>query len=175
MSKISFTKLVHVTKREPVEKEINGQMVTIIQYLPVAEKASFSERVINAAMDPTINFASDARMDVFFALELIRTYTNINLTDKLYNDSAKTYDLLVLNNILQEVIAAIPEDEYNELYDKVYTDRDHLETYAHSIMGLLKSAQTDYNAAAMDADQIMNQLKDPESFKLVKEILDKVG
>ena len=175
MAKVSLNKIAPIKKVDDITIDINGEKVIVKQYLPVDEKALFSERVLNNAMDPNINFASEMRMMVYFSLELINTYTNINLTEKMFEEATKTYDLLVLNHILDAVIDAIPKEEYVELYNKVYEDRNHVETYLHSFVGVLRGAQNDYSAAQIDADKIMNEFKDPEAFNLIKDILDKVG
>ena len=175
MAKVSLNKITPIKKVDDITIDINGEKVIVKQYLPVDEKALFSERVLNNAMDPNINFASEMRMMVYFSLELINTYTNINLTEKMFEEATKTYDLLVLNHILDAVIDAIPKEEYVELYNKVYEDRNHVETYLHSFVGVLRGAQNDYSAAQIDADKIMNEFKDPEAFNLIKDILDKVG
>lgn len=175
MAKVSLNKITPIKKVDDIAINIGDEQITVKQYLPIDEKALFSERVLSNAMDPNTNFASEARMSVYFALELIRIYTNINLTDKMLEEATKTYDLLLINHVLDKVIEAIPAEEYNELYDKVYEDRDHLETYLHSIVGVLRTVQNDYSAAEIDVDKITEQLKDPESFQLLKNILDKVG
>ena len=175
MAKVSLNKITPIKKVDDITIDINGEKVIVKQYLPVDEKALFSERVLNNAMDPNINFASEMRMMVYFSLELINTYTNINLTEKMFEEATKTYDLLVLNHILDAVIDAIPKEEYVKLYNKVYEDRNHVETYLHSFVGVLRGAQNDYSAAQIDADKIMNEFKDPEAFNLIKDILDKVG
>lgn len=175
MAKVSLNKIAPIKKVDDITIDINGEKVIIKQYLPIDEKALFSERVLNNAMDPNTNFASEMRMTVYFALELIRVYTNINLTDKMWEEATKTYDLLTLNHVIEKIVAAIPKDEYDELHYKVYEDRNHLETYLHSFVGLLRVAQTDYSSTAIDVDKITQELKDPESFQLLKDILEKVG
>jgi hypothetical protein len=110
MAKVSLNKITPIKKVDDITIDINGEKVIVKQYLPVDEKALFSERVLNNAMDPNINFASEMRMMVYFSLELINTYTNINLTEKMFEEATKTYDLLVLNHILDAVIDAIPKE-----------------------------------------------------------------
>ena len=175
MAKVSFTKIAPIHKVEAKNIDINGSLITIEQYLPISEKANFSERVINAAFDPNTSFASASRMEVYFSIELNKTYTNINLTDKLLEDPAKLYDLLVINNILNKVIESIPQDEYKELHDKVYEDQNHIETFMHSFVGMMQTVSNDYNKTSFDIENLMNTIKDPEALSTVKDILEKIG
>ena len=175
MAKVNFTKVIPVKKVEPKEIDINGATVVIEQYLPISEKAAFAERVINAAIDPNITFASASRMAVYFAIELIKTYTNINLTDKLLQEPNKVYDLLVINGVLEKVIDAIPEEEYNELYDKTYEDQEHVESFMHSFLGVMNSIQSDYSQTAFNIENLLQTVKDPTALNTLKDILEKIG
>ena len=99
MAKVSLTKITPVKKLDKVIIKINDEDIEVIQYLPVAEKAELSERVVNAAIDPENGILSTSRRDVYSVLEIVRTYTNINITDKMMEEAPKTYDLLVLNDV----------------------------------------------------------------------------
>lgn len=175
MAKVSFIKMAPIHKIEPKEIEINGIKVLVEQYIPISEKANFSERVINNAMDPNINFASSSRMAVYFAIELIKTYTNINLTDKLMEEPQKIYDLLLMNHILDKVIETIPKEEYNELYNKTYEDANHVETFIHSFVGMMQTISRDYDNTSFNIDNLMQTVKDPEALTTIKNILEKFG
>ena len=174
MAKVSLNKITPIKSVEPITTMIGDSEITIKQYLPINDKLAFTERVLAAALDET-GFLNPVRLDVYMNLEIIKTYTNISLTDKMMEDAPKTYDLLVLNNILEQVISNIPENEYNDLYDAVVDCAEHTVHYLSSFVGMMKTIGNDYNLTKMNVDEIMGTLDDPEKIGLVKNILDKIG
>jgi len=175
MAKVSLTKIAPIKKLDKVIIKINDEDVEVIQYLPIAEKAELSERVVNAAIDPENGILSTSRMDVYTVLEIVRTYTNINITDKMMEEAPKTYDLLILNGIYDKIVEAIPKDEYNSLQGRVFNDCENVQKYLESFKGIMKSINQDYSNTEMDVDKIMTELKDPEAYGLLRDILDKIG
>ena len=175
MAKVSLSKIASVKAVDKVAIKINGEEILVSQYLPVVDKVSYCERVIASSIDSESQYISRARLSVYGALELIRSYTNINITDKMMEEAPKTYDLLKLNGIIEAVIAAIPSKEYEELQKKLYDDSDHLENYLHSFAGVLKSVTNDYDATKMDVDSMIAEFKDPEKYKMLTDVLDKIG
>lgn len=175
MAKISLSKVAPTKSIDKKAITINGEEILVSQYLPVVDKVSYCERVIASSIDSETQYISRARLSVYSALELVRAYTNINITDKMMEEAPKTYDLLVLNGVLDEVIAAIPEKEYAELQKKLYDDSDHLENYLHSFAGIMKSITNDYDTTKMDVDKMLNEFRDPEKYKMLTDVLDKIG
>jgi len=174
MAKVSFNKITSIKSVEPKVITFGEQEIIIEQYLPMADKAAFVERVLNAVIDDT-GFINPMRLDVIFNIELVKTYTNISITDKMMENPAKVYDLLVLNNILTEVLSNIPEEEYEDLFSHVSDCAEHTVTYLNSFAGIIKNITENYNTTKMNVDEIMETLDNPEKIGLVKDILDKIG
>ena len=57
------------------------------------------------------------KLDQYFHLYLVYMYTDIQFTDKQREDENKLYDILKSNNIIDNVLQAIPDTEYQELLD----------------------------------------------------------
>jgi len=174
MAKVSLSKLVTAKKVEPKVVVINEQEVTVQQYLPIEEKMLIVQNVINSSLDVN-NFLSPGRIDVFLALEIVRAYTNISLTEKMITEAPKTYDLLKTNGILDAVIAAIPNQEYQTLYSYVLTVIESTNEYFHSFLGVLKSISNDYDNTSMDLEKLFSSIKDPTALSTLKDIMDKIG
>lgn len=174
MAKVSLSKIAPVKSVDPITIMIGESEVTIEQYLPINEKLALVERVLNATIDDT-GFLNPVRLEVYMNLETIKTYTNISITDKMMENAPKTYDLLVLNGILEMVIGNIPEDEYNNLYDTIEDCVEHTVQYLNSFVGMMKTVTADYDATKMNVEDIMNTLDQPDKVGLVKDILDKIG
>lgn len=174
MAKVSLNSITPIKKIDSVKIKIGEQEVEVLQYLPINDKLALAERVLNMTLDDT-GFLNPVRLEVYTYLEIIRTYTNISITDKMMENAPKTYDLLEMNNILVEVVNAIPEEEYNALIGMIEDSAEHTVKYLTSFVGMMKTVSQDYDATKMNVDEIMNTLDNPEKIGLVKDILDKIG
>jgi hypothetical protein len=174
MAKVSLNKITPIKSVDPVTVMIGENEITIEQYLPINEKLAFTERVLAATLDDT-GFLNPVRLDVYMNLEIIKTYTNISITDKMMENAPKTYDLLLLNNIIETVISNIPEEEYNDLYDAVESCAEHTIQYLNSFVGMMKTISDNFDATKMNVEEIMSTLDQPDKVGLVKDILDKIG
>lgn len=174
MAKVSLIKITPIKSGEIKEVEINGEKVQVRQYLPTAEKIALTERVLAGAFDES-NRYSMFRLNILMEIEIIKTYTNFNITEKQMENIPNLYDLLILNNIIKQVNENIPDEELIELRDKIYDEADNLEHYLNSLMGIMKTITQDYENTKLDVDETMAKLDNPNALKTVKEILDKIG
>ena len=173
MAKVSLSKITSKKVIAPKLIKLGDTEIYIKQYLPIDDKAALIERVLNNSADDTGDF-SPVRLKVYFALEIIRTYTNINITETQFNAPGKTYDLLVENDVLKKIIDLIPENEYNEIKNDLMTCAEMIGNYNHSVAGVLKTISSDYNGTKMNVDELLKELSDPEQVGLVKDILTKL-
>ena len=153
---------------------INEQEIEVAQYMPIQDKLAMIERILNFTIDNT-GFLNPVRLEVFTVLEIISTYTNINITDKMMENAPKTYDSLMINGVIDAIIEAIPEDEYNAVFDAIEDCAEHTVSYLNSFAGMIKTVTENYDATKMNVEEIMNTLDDPEKVGLVKDILEKIG
>lgn len=153
---------------------INEQEIEVAQYMPIQDKLAMIERILNFTIDNT-GFLNPVRLEVFTVLEIISTYTNINITDKMMENAPKTYDSLMINGVIDAIIEAIPEDEYNAVFDAIEDCAEHTVSYLNSFAGMMKTVTENYDATKMNVEEIMNTLDDPEKVGLVKDILEKIG
>jgi len=81
MAKVAFTKLG--LKKDDFIKEIewNGQKIEVKQFLSTGEKLDLISRVVNLSTDEHA-FYNPCKVEIFEIIEIIMTYTNINITDK---------------------------------------------------------------------------------------------
>lgn len=153
---------------------INEQEIEVAQYMPIQDKLAMIERILNLTIDNT-GFLNPVRLEVYTVLEIISTYTNINITDKMMENAPKTYDSLMINGVIDAIIEAIPEDEYNAVFDAIEDCAEHTVNYLNSFVGMMKTVTENYDATKMNVEEIMNTLDDPNKVGLVKDILEKIG
>lgn len=174
MAKVSFTKLGLKPNNEIVNIEFNEQVIEVKQYLPVEEKLELISRVLELSHDQN-NFSNPIKVQVYTALEMIDRYTNIGFTEKQKENPTKLYDLLNGNGILEKIINAIPQVEYDEIIAGVYNTIDAVYTYQNSILGILEAVSQDYSNLDLDATEIQKKLADPNNMELLKNVMTKLG
>ena len=174
MAKITFTKLALKKKEEVRNIKINGNDIEVKQYLPVNDKLDLIARVISGAHDEN-NFPNPIKIEVIGSIEIIMAYTNITFTDKQKEDIAKLYDILDSNEVIDQVIAAIPEDEYNFLIEGIDETVNAVYAYQNSALGILDTISQDYSNLNLDATEIQKKLADKDNLSLVRDVLTKLG
>lgn len=176
MAKVSFSKLGLKVNQEIKELEWNEQKVEVKQYLPIAEKLSLISTVLMNCQDTDFNnFMNIGKMIMYLGIQIVIHYTNINITDKMQEDPAKLYDQLISTGLLTEIVNNIDETEYIALCDWCKETCQHVYTYRNSIYGILDAMNTDYNNLDLDIQKLENEIKDPESLGIVKEMLTKTN
>ena len=175
MAKVAFSKLGLKKPQEEVKLiKIGNFDIEVKQYLPVNEKLNLVARVLNIAHDEH-NFPNPINLEVIGALEIVMAYTNLSFTDKQKEDTAKLYDLLESNGIIDMIVSAIPEEEYNFVIDGIDDTVSAIYNYQNSILGILENVSKDYSQLDFDASNIQQALSDPQNLTLVKDILTKLG
>ena len=174
MAKVSFTKLGLKPNNEIQTIEFNEQMIEVKQYLPVEEKLELITNVLELSHDQN-NFSNPIKVQVYIALEMIDRYTNISFTEKQRENPTKLYDLLSGNGLLEKIVDAIPQIEYDEMITGVYNTIDAVYKYRNSILGILENVSQDYGNLNLEASQIQELLNNPEGLDFIKDIVTKLG
>lgn len=117
MAKVTFGSLKLKMKDEVKTITINEKEIEIKQYLSAEDKNSILESTIVQADGGTI--LNTFAIDVYFHLFIIFKYTNLTFTDTQKADMFKLYDILESNEIINQIVAEIPTEEYKELRDNL--------------------------------------------------------
>lgn len=174
MAKVAFSKLA-LKKQDKVNTiKIGNFDIEVKQYLPVNDKLDLIARVLNGAHDEN-NFPNPVKIEVIGALEIIMAYTNLSFTEKQKEDVAKLYDLLETNGVIDQVVSAIPEEEYNFIIDGIDDTIEAVYTYQNSILGILESVSQDYSNLELDATKLQKKMAEPGNMELLKDVLTKLG
>ena len=174
MAKVPFTKLGLSKNQEVKTIVFNEQTIEVKQYLPVNDKLELIANVINQSHDEN-NFSNPVKVGVYKTLAIIEAYTNINLTEKQKEDPAKLYDLFIGSGLRDKIIEAIPDAELSSLNVGLHESIDAVYSYQNSVLGILESVSQDYSQLKLDANEIKEDLADPNNLTLIKDILSKLG
>lgn len=174
MSKVSFTKLGLKRQENIKVATFGGNEIEVKQYLPINEKLELVEFVLNNSADQN-NFANPLKVEVFTNLAILYYYTNITFTDKQKEDAPKLFDLVEENGLIETVIAAMDETEYNIITSSIIETIDAYYNYKASAYGVMEMIATDYSNLNFEVDDINNKLSNPENLSLLRDILTKMG
>lgn len=175
MAKVTFNKL-NLTKNTEIKNiDINENIIEVKQYLPVEEKLELISYIVNMAHDEDYNFSNPVKVEVFAGIGIIKYYTNITFTERQLENPAKIYDLLNSNNIINNVIAAIPSNEYDEIRTGIEDTIKSIYQYQNSTLGILDTIGQDYSDLNLEADTINEKLSNPDNMKLLRDVLAKLG
>ena len=174
MAKVPFTKLALSRNNSVKELIWKDQKIEIKQYLPIGEKLDLISRVINLSGDEHI-FYNPCKVEIFELIEIILTYTNINVTDKQSEDILKLYDLFISNGFANKVKENIPEEELRYIDNSIIATIKEIYRYRDSAMGVMEQIVQDYKDVDLDARKITEQLSNNENLSLIKDVITKLG
>lgn len=174
MAKVAFSKLGLKEKKEVKTITINNVQIEVKQYLPINNKIDIITNVINNTQDQN-NFPNPVKIEVLATLELIFAYTNLSFTEKQKEDVAKLYDLLDSNGVINEIIEAIPEEEYCFLIESLDDTIDAVYSYRNSVLGILEQVSKDYSQLDLDTTNMQKAISDPDNLALLRDVLTKMG
>lgn len=142
----------------------NGISVEVLKYLPAKEKYDLIENTLQRSYENGIY--NPVKLDMFFALNLIYAYSNISFTDKQKEDEGKIYDTLQSSGVMDAIIDAIEDDEYNNLYTMLIETEEKYYNYRKTISGMLNEFSGTLNQNADFLKEIAETF-DPNQFKNV--------
>ena len=171
MVKVNVTKLNKIKSLDPIDIKIGEETISVVQYLPLEKKLTVMQNIIEQAGNNEEGFYNIVKLSVFYTIEMLRVYTNISFTEKQLEDPQKLYDIIVLNNIWETVKDSIPEKERDYIWDNTCALAREITEYNHSALGILKMVRADYGETDFNIASIMENIKDPETLGLMKEIL----
>lgn len=173
MAKVAFSKL-NISKDYPIETlNFNNEVIEIKKYLPVSNKLELiSEVLLNASENA--RFYNDVKVEVFFTIEIIKQYTNINFSKKQLEKVDELYDALTASGLYSKIIDIIGNNEIDNLYQKLQSVIKSIYAYENSVYGLLQGVIQDYENLNLDADTIKEKIANPENLALLKNVMDKL-
>lgn len=164
MAKVTYTSLKVKTDTSVKTVDFNDIKIEVLQYLPMDDKYSIvSITMQNSEEDGVYN---PTKVDMFFHLFLVYSYTNITFTEKQKENPSKLYDSLKSSGLLDKILEAIPEEEYDTLYTYLEDLIISREERNRSVISLLENVIKDLPAQAQAAMDIVNNF-DKDKFQNV--------
>ena len=174
MAKLAFSKLGLKENKETTIYVYQNQEIEVKQYLPIKDKLELLSKVVNRSMSDESRYFNSLKLRVFLDLEFVYYYTNLSFTSKQKEDEIKLYDLLESNGIIDGVITCA-QDEYNSLTNDLNNIIDAIYKYQNSALGVLTTISQYYSNLSVDLDKLQQQISDPDSLELLKQIGPMLG
>lgn len=143
---------------------VNDKEIEVLHYLPIADKIDLIQIALQKAMENGIY--NEMKLEVYFNLNLIYMYTNLDFEADDFEDEFKLYDELESNNVFLSVISAIPQEEYDALLNFLTLTKKNNEKNKRSAAALLQSVIQDLPKNAAAAREIVDSF-DPEKYSEV--------
>ena len=138
--------------------------IKISDYLPIEDKYDLIMVTLQKSFEN--GYYNPLKMDMYFHLNLIYLYTDINFTEKQREDENKIYDTLKSNGILDAFLKDFDENEYNELLTLLEETKKEIMHYKCSTSALLQSVITDLPKQAEAVQKIIDNF-DQEKYQNV--------
>ena len=141
-----------------------GQKVEVLQYLPAQDKYDLLMVTLQKSME---NGAyNEFKLNLYFELNLVYMYTNISFTEKQREDEFKLYDLLLSSGLLDQVIEAIPAEEYDYICEQIDNLEEDLLNFDNTLASLVRNIIENLPIQAEEMQKIVDNF-DPEKYQNV--------
>lgn len=180
MAKVPFSKLqINTDIKSDAYSCLGKQGEDIVfevkTYLPFGDKLELVSRIVNQSIDDN-GYFNPMRVELFTALELVYTYSNLSFTDKMKEDGFKLYDTLRLSGILGQVLDTLHDSgELEEVNRYVSEVIKNIYSYKNSAAGIMEMISQDYGELDLNATEIQKKLADPNNLALLKDVITKLG
>ena len=173
MAKLAFSKLGLKVNNQVININYNEQIIEVKQYISVNDKLKLISDIINNTVDEH-SFCNPVKVKVYLLIGIIENYTNISFTEKQKEDIVKLYDLIQSNGLFDKILAAIPDEEFNDLVNSTWDSVDAIYTYRNSVMGILDNVSADYDNVNVDVNKTIEQIKNLDH-SFLSEVMNKLG
>ena len=161
---MNFTDL-NLQKNDSVSTfTINEQQINVIQYLPVEDKYDLIAITLQKAEEDGLY--NELLLDVFFHLNIIYLYTDIEFNAEDREDELVLYDILEANDVIDKVIANMQEGEYEALREVLERMLTLKLTYGNSAAAVMRTFVQDLPKNAAAAKEIVDNF-DPKQYQSV--------
>ena len=171
---IFFSKLSAKLNVDVVNIPWGEYNIEVRNYLPLSEKTEMVSKIINKSSDNN-GYYNPFKVRMYLTLETVYRFTNLTFTEKQREDELKLYDIIVSSELFDKVVSAIPEVEWKNLHETVWSTITNIYEYKNSAMGILDAVSSDYNNMNLDATNIQAALGDSENLGLLRDIMTKLG
>lgn len=172
MAKVSFTKLGLNKEVKSSTITFNDVEIEVKNYLSIKDKIDLIDITLQESKEED-GYFNPIKIEMNFILNVIFLYTNINFTDKQKEDLQALYDLLEKNGLADEIVRAIPSQEYETLTDYLDETRESIERYNQTFVGAIGQIAKIVEGNANTMKEVLADF-DPSKFSEVQNLYKKL-
>ena len=143
----------------------NNLEINVKKYLPISDKIDLVQIALQKAEEDGVY--NQIKLDMFFHLNIIYLYTDIEISQEEREDEYMLYDILESNDIIDQVVAAIGSD-YSELKDYLIEMMSDTLNYKNTAAAVLTRIIQDLPKNAAAAKEIVDSF-DREKYENVRD------
>lgn len=166
-------------KTEEIEIKFNGESIKVKGYLPHEEKRNLVNWVISQnRRNVYTNLLDEFDLNKKFDIALVNYYTDYEFGFDYKNDRYnEIYDILNSNQFFDIIIAAIPEEEYNNLKSCLERRIEEENKYCYTISGSIKKILDQLNFSLDSTNNVLEKMNnfDLKDYDMIKELASKLG
>ena len=143
---------------------IQGKDINIIQYLPILQKNDLVQIALQQAKQSGV--INQIKLDILFNMYIVFMYTDLVFSEEERADVAQLYDELQSSGVLNRILGAMNDAEYDSLLGYLETMRKAQEENERSLTGVVRLFTQDLPKHAAEAAEILKDV-DLEKYKQV--------
>lgn len=162
--KVSYTNMKLKVNTQVNTFQFGDQTIEVLKYLPAQDKYDLIMVALQKSFENGIYNAF--KLNIYFELYLVYMYTNISFTEKQKENELKLYDSLKSNGFFEKFLAAMPEQEYDELITTIDEIKTTKMEYGNSIGAVVSELINNLPQNAEAAAKIVQSFN-PDQYKAV--------
>ena len=136
MAKVALSKLNLKKEIDPKKIVINNIEIDVYQYVDTAIKTMIVQSAAWGSLAK--NIVDEILLDAYLHVLILEHYTNITLTDKHRENLLSTFDLLQSNGVFEQIVAAMPDGEYDYLFNSTLNLAKKINEYNTSLASIFE-------------------------------------
>ena len=166
MAKVTFGSL-KLKKTEEVNKiSIADKEIEVKTYLPIEDKYDLIQATLQQSVEG-IGF-NEILIEMNFYLNVVFLYSNISFTETQKEDRYKLYDILESNGVINEIVNAIPVQEFKNLMDSFDLEKKRVVRENRSSAGILNNIISKLPNKAQETSDILKNI----NFEDMKDVVN---
>ena len=164
MANLNYSDLNLKVNNELTIYKWNNKDIELKKYLKAEDKYDIVMITLQKAKEN--GYYNPIKLDIFFHLNLIYSYTNLIFTDEEREDELKLYDEMKSSGFIDEFLKHINPDEYKEMMENIEDIATSSIQYEVSTASILRMFIDELPANAEAAQKIVDNFN-PEKYQAV--------
>lgn len=142
--------------------------------LTMAQKIEFVQEVTNNSLDSN-PFFNPMKTEIYFVLAVMEFYGGVEIAEEEWSNPPALYDRFMEDGSYENVVEQILEGELDWLRNMVEQSLRSIHEYNNSFAGIMANFTNNFQDLDGQVSEMAQKLSDPDSLKLLKDVVTKLG